>query len=137
MKKIISILICCLALTCSAVAAQAETEEEVQEKLMVFARDYLEDCTMRLRPNRSAPSISERDGKYVATFIELDLNSIQTELLHAQSNAFSYLAKLMYVEHTYEAVGETQDEALTADYQRTRSRRLTEIPRYSRGTWHN
>ena len=78
-----------------------------------------------------------RDGRMVATYIEIDPASVEIEVFPTKDKHFTYMAKLMYVEHTYESVGNTQEEALQGAYKRVKSRRLTELPRYAQGKWQN
>lgn len=119
------------------VAHAGESTAQIQAKLDSFASGYLQTCSAQLRPTRSEPQLTNRNGKIVSTYIEIDPTSAKTELMPSQGKAFSHMAKLSYLEHTYEAVGDTPEAAANGVYMRIKSRRLTELPRYAQGVWKN
>lgn len=136
----------CCALVCAAPAAQAksarasvsaEDPAQLKAKLDSFVADYVTRCNTSVNACRTKPVVAPRDGMMVATYIEIDPASVESEVFPSQSKQFPYMAKLMYVEHTYESVGNTRDEALQGVYKRVKSRRLTELPRYVQGKWQN
>ena len=119
-------------------AASAEGSVEIMAKLEVFANSYLLSCNQHIRPSKTNPAIDTRNGKIVLTYIEYDTSSMEAELVPSTNSAFSYLARMQYIEHTYEAVGDTEEAARAASYVRIRTRRLTELPRYSASNgWQN
>lgn len=136
----------CAALLCTAPAAQAKSAKkavpaeditQVKAKLDSFVAEYVERCNTTVNACRTKPSLAARDGMIVATYIEIDPASVQIELFPAQSQHFSYIAQLKYVEHIYESTGNTEEEALQGVYKRVKTRRLTELPRYAGGKWQN
>ena len=136
----------CGALLCAAPAAQAKTARaavpaedsaQVKAKLDSFVSEYVQRCNTNVNSCRTKPTVAPRDGRMVATYIEIDPTSVETEVFPAKDKHFTYMAKLMYVEHTYESVGNTREEALQGAYKRVKSRRLTELPRYAQGKWQN
>lgn len=139
---------CALSLLCMASLAQAAPSapaahstsdlELLQAKLDAYAAKYLEGCNFSIRPCKTDPVITTRpDGKVTATYMEIDPVSLTTEIFPTNSKDFPYMAKLVYLEHTYQAVANTREEALVGAFQRIKSRRLTELPRYVRGEWLN
>lgn len=133
----------CGALLCSSPAVGAKTAKpaedfaQVKAKLDSFVSDYVQRCNTSVNSCRTKPSVTPRDGKMVASYIEIDPTSVEIEVFPSQSKHFTYMAKLKYVEHTYESVGNTREEALQGVYKRVKSRRLTELPRYAQGKWQN
>lgn len=136
----------CGALLCAAPAAQAksaraavpaEDPAQVKTKLDGFIAEYVQRCNTSVNSCRTKPTVVPRDGRMVATYIEIDPASVEAEVFPAKDKHFTYMAKLTYVEHTYESVGNTQEEALQGAYKRVKSRRLTELPRYAKGAWQN
>ncbi len=118
-------------------APKAETFDDVRLKLETFAARHLQTCNAQMRPSHNVPEIFDRNGQKVARYVELDLQSLTTEISQTDNKTFAYLGKVIYIEHTYEAVGATPEEAKNGQYQRVRSRRLTELPRYVKGAWVN
>ena len=136
----------CGALLWAAPAAQAKTARasvpaedaaQVKAKLDSFVAEYVQRCNTSVNSCRTKPTVVPRDGRMVATYIEIDPASVEIEVFPTKDKHFTYMAKLMYVEHTYESVGNTQEEALQGAYKRVKSRRLSELPRYAQGKWQN
>lgn len=115
----------------------AEDPAVVQAKLDAFVSRYLDGCNVNSASCRTKPIVAPRDGKMVASFIEIDPRSVQVEMYPSPSKQFAYMAKMTYVEHFYESVGSTAEEALNGVFKRVKSRRLTELPRYAQGKWQN
>ena len=147
MLKLWTAAVLCASLFCAAPYAEArsahaavvkrEDPAQIQAKLDSFVTDYLARCNTRVSACKTKPALAKRDGRIVATYIEIDLTSVETEFFPTQDKNFPYMARLSYLEHTYEAVGSTEEEALSGAYKRVKSRRLTELPRYAKGEWHN
>ncbi len=136
----------CGALLCAAPAARAksagaavpaEVPAQVKAKLDSFVAEYVQRCNTSVNSCRTKPTVVPRDGKMVATYIEIDPASVETEIFPTKNKHFTYMAKLRYVEHIYESVGNTREEALQGAYKRVKSRRLTELPRYAQDKWLN
>lgn len=125
------------AKTAARPAAKHEEPAQIQAKLEAFIAEYLNRCNTSVSACKTKPAVAPRDGKMVATYIEIDPASVETEMFPTQDKHFAYMAKLRYVEHVYESVGNTQDEALSGAFKRVKSRRLTELPRYAQGKWQN
>ncbi len=134
------LLACCFLLPASPSFAASAKEDDVtiQAKLDEFAQEFFTRANRNIRPCKSEPAVHKRDdGKYVAAYIELDEKSLATQLIPSEQKQFSHIAKLMYVECYYESEGATKDEALSGSFKRVKVRRLTELPRYEKGTWTN
>lgn len=109
----------------------------VEAKLIDFIEDYLEDCNINATACRTKPVVQPREGKMVAHYFEMDLKSLKTEVYPSPTPEFTYIAQISYVEHIFESEGATKEEALAGKYKRVKSRKLTELPRYIKGKWHN
>jgi hypothetical protein len=109
--------------------------DEVRAQLDDFVASYIRMNNLEVRPSRDDPDVTTRDGQTVVRYIEFVPDS--SEILPSRSGAFSYLARMTYIEHTYEAVGATREDALSGFHSRVLSRRFTEFPHYSRGQWSN
>lgn len=119
------------------VAAVQKSEAEIQIELNEFVLAYVDKANKRLSVNRSKPRVTRSGGKYVATFTEIDRESVTAELRPSRSKHFQYVARLRYHEMTYQSVGKTRKAALKGPWTCTNVRRLTEMPRYVKGKWAN
>lgn len=150
MKKLAAVLlafaVCAGGLYSGVCPAEAKTSkvaetkaqkdlETARGKLDAFISKHVERCNLAVRPCKTQPSISKRDGKIVASYISLDPASISTEVLPSESRHFQYIARVKYVENHFESVAATKEEALKGPFHRVKSRRLTEIARYAKGAW--
>lgn len=126
----------CFAVTAEAkTAPKVEDPAKVQAQLDSFTSTYIKRSCANVRPSKNTPSVSLRDGKQVATYVELDESSVKTELIASNQSTFSYMAKIIYLEHVYECSAATPEEAIAGPYRKVKSRRLTELPRYAKGKW--
>lgn len=124
----------------SAPVAKAQQEDivTIQAKLDAFAKDFVDRASIYVRPSRSEPQVEKQSAKLVvARYVEIDPSTLRTELIASQQVDFTYIAKLIYVEHIYECQAASPKEALAGPFQRVKSRRLTELPRYMKGKWVN
>ena len=150
MKKLVVFLLALSVFACGAYsnvgsaeakttkAAEAKAQKDLEtarSRLDAFLKKHVDRCNLAVRPCKTQPSISKRDGKVVASYISLDPSSISTEVLPSESRHFQYIARVKYVENHFESVAATREEALKGPFHRVKSRRLTEIARYVKGQW--
>ena len=115
--------------------ASGEEIAKVRTQLDEFVAAYITMNNLSVRPSRDHPDVTTRNGQVVVSYIEFVSDS--SEILPSSSREFAYLARMTYIEHTYEAVGSSMEDALAGYHARVRSRRLTEFPHYGRGQWRN
>ncbi len=118
-------------------AEAKKSEAQIQAELDSFVLHYVEKANKRMTVNRNKPRVIREGGKFVASFTEIEPDSVNAELRHSRSKHFQYVARLRYQEVTYESEGRTRKEALKGPWRVVKMRRLTEMPRYAKGKWEN
>lgn len=130
------VLVCGLLLA-SPCSSFAVNESKIQADLNTFARQYVSSANKRMSVNRVRPQVVKRGAMYVATFTEIDLQTISTQMRKSNSKHFDYVATLSYNELTFESAGKTRKEATSGQFRCVKVRKLTELPRYVKGKWEN
>jgi len=115
----------------------AGKEIRIQKDLDSFIKSYVTASNKRMSVNKNRPKVFKRDGKYVATYTEIDPQSARAVMKKSKSRHFEYVARLRYEEHTYESVADTRKAAVKGTFRCIKIRKLTELPRYVRGKWEN
>ena len=130
-------VLACGLLLASPCSSFAVNESKIQADLNTFARQYVSSANKRMSVNRARPQIVKRGGMYVATFTEIDMQTITTQMSKSNSKHFDYVATLSYNELTFESAGKTRTEATSGQFRCVKVRKLTELPRYVKGKWEN
>jgi len=125
-----------LALDPGAALAK-KSEAQIQAELDRFVIGYVEKANKRMTINRAKPRVVREGSKFVASFTEIERESVNAELRPSRSKHFQYVARLRYQEVTYESEGKTRKAALKGPWRVVKMRRLTEMPRYVKGKWEN
>ncbi|WP_295638759.1 hypothetical protein [uncultured Mailhella sp.] len=123
-----------VAAPCSSFAAN---ESKIQTDLNTFAHQYVKSANKRMTVNRARPQVVKRGSTYVATFTEIDQETVTAQMRKSNSKHFEYVATLSYNELTFESVGKTRKEATSGQFRCVKVRKLTELPRYVKGKWEN
>lgn len=129
--------VCCMLAGNPCLADAAVSESQVQADLVSFVDIYVSRTNQSMTVNKARPKVFKRNGKYVATYTEIDPRSASAKMKKSNSKHFEYVATLRYEERTYESVGATQKDARRGKFQCVKVRRLTELPRYVKGKWEN
>ena len=125
-----------LALDPGAALAK-KSEAQIQAELDRFVISYVEKANKRMTVNRQKPRVEKRQGLFVATFTEIDRESVTAKVHKSRSKHFDYVAQLRYHELTWQSTGKTRKAALKGPWQCIKVRRLIEMPRYMKGKWEN
>lgn len=115
--------------------AQAETTLEVKAKLDAFARAHVNRCNATLVPCRTAMSVKQENGRYVARYLEVDPDTLTTEIYASKSPGCQYVGHIVYLEKVYESIGKTKNEAQNGAFKPIKARRIRELTRYDKGAW--
>lgn len=115
--------------------AQAETTLEVKAKLDAFAREHTRKANLTLVPGRSSMSVKKENGLFVARFLEVDIDTMTTEIYSSNTPGCQYVGHIVYLEKTYECTGKNKVEAQQGDFKAVKARRIRELTRYDRGAW--
>ncbi|MBQ9106095.1 MAG: hypothetical protein IJY48_08245, partial [Mailhella sp.] len=114
-------------------ALAKKSEAQIQAELDSFVMSYVEKANKRMTVNRAKPRVVRDGNKFVASFTEIERESVSAELRQSRSKHFQYVARLRYQEVTYESEGKTRKAALKGPWRVVNMRRLTEMPRYVKG----
>lgn len=115
----------------------AANESKIKADLDTFAHQYITKANKRMTVNRARPQVVKRGSQYVATFTEIDQQTVTAQMRKSNSKHFEYVARLSYNELTFESVGTTRKEATSGQFRCVKVRKLTELPRYVKGKWEN
>lgn len=131
-------LVLALAVVCSPCDAVAKkSEAQVQAELDKFVLSYVDKANKRMTVNRQKPRVVKQKGMFVATFTEIDRESVTARVHKSRSKHFEYVAQLRYHELTWQSTGKTRKAALKGPWECIKVRRLIEMPRYAKGKWEN
>ncbi|WP_418765613.1 hypothetical protein [Mailhella sp.] len=135
-KSCLGVVFCglLLAMPCDAFAVN---ESKIQADLDAFAHQYVRSANKRMTVNRARPQVIKRGAMYVATFTEIDQQTVTAQMRKSNSKHFDYVATLCYNELTFESLGKTRKEAASGQFRCVKVRKLTELPRYVKGKWEN
>lgn len=138
MRTCMMSLALCLAVVLSPCEGMAKkSEQQVQAELDKFVLSYVDKANKRMTVNRQKPRVEKRQGLFVATFTEIDRESVTAKVHKSRSKHFDYVAQLRYHELTWQSTGKTRKAALKGPWQCIKVRRLIEMPRYMKGKWEN
>lgn len=131
-----------LALSLAVVFAPCDSmakksEQQVQAELDKFVLSYVDKANKRMTVNRQKPRVVKQNGKFIATFTEIDRESVSAQVHKSRSKHFEYVAQLRYHELTWKSVGKSRKAALNGPWECIKVRRLIEMPRYVKGKWEN
>lgn len=119
------------------VVAAPETTLEVKAKLDTFAVEHALRANATLKPRRSSVDVihDKKTKEYTARFLEVDLNTLTTEIYPGTAKGALYVGHVVYLEKVYECLGRSRDVALAGPYKLIKARRIREITRYDEGKW--
>ncbi len=131
-KNVMRFMIGCALVLMAApsYALAAESKESVLKKLELYAKDHVSYAAEHVVPSKKDKAVRHHGGnKYVASYVEIDSQNIQTEL---RTNNNSYVGIIKYQELLYECQGTSKEAALSAPCSKVRTRRMTEILGYDK-----
>ncbi|MEG1610063.1 MAG: hypothetical protein RR317_02650 [Bilophila sp.] len=112
-----------------------EATMAVKAQLDAFAQKHVSRANATLKPNRTLPAVTKEKGVYVARYLEIDVDTLTTEIYPSTAPGCSYVGHVVYLEKVYESTGNTKMQAETGTFKHVRARRIREITRYSKGAW--
>lgn len=112
-----------------------ENMDTAKDKLTAFANEHVQRANTTLRPNRVHPEVQKKGDMYVATFQEVDVTSLKTEIYESNTPGCVYVGHVVYTERQYEGAADNRKEALNADFKQVKTRRVRELTRYTGGKW--
>lgn len=112
-----------------------EATMAVKAQLDNFALSHVKRANATIKPNRSRAEVNKEKGMYVARYLEVDADTLTTEIYPSTGQGSTYIGHVVYLEKTYESIGDTKMQAESGTFKQTRARRIREITRYSKGAW--
>lgn len=112
-----------------------EATMAVKAELDNFAQTHVRRANATIKPNRSKAEVNKEKGVYVARYLEVDPDTLTTEIYPSTGQGSTYIGHVVYLEKTYECIGDTKMQAENGTFKQTRARRIREITRYSKGAW--
>jgi murein DD-endopeptidase MepM/ murein hydrolase activator NlpD len=111
--------------------------EKVKLELANVGKTLVNNAAKTIMPNVKAKAVAPGDsGGYVASYMAVDTTDIRTEVIPSAEPG-KYVGSIRYVENQYECPGKSKADALQAECQVVRSRRINELIRYEKGKWHH
>ena len=118
------------------ITAPEGAPETVKSSFASVAYTHVRNAAKHIMPNiRSKAVVPAADGGFIASYAEVDTESLRGEILPSQEKD-KYIGSIRYAEHQYECLAKTKDEARHAACSRVKSRRMNELIRYEKGKWH-
>ncbi|ABB38485.1 hypothetical protein Dde_1688 [Oleidesulfovibrio alaskensis G20] len=106
----------------------------VAAKLAAFASSKMQAICANIKPSPDAKELVQENGEYVARYLLVNTDNMTTKVKRSASSG-KYVGIIRYHELVFEARGKTPSEALGGKFDMVKMRRITEIVRYSKGTW--
>ena len=113
-----------------------ETPQQIEVKLIAFAKTHLARANSTLRPNKANPEVRARESGFVATYLEVDESSLATEMTPSNTPGCLYVGHVIYHERVFESVAVSKGDATKGPYNHVKTRRVLELTRYDSGKWH-
>lgn len=109
--------------------------EKALTQLNEFAERRLQSICKFIRPCIDQKDVVQTGDEYIARYLAVDLENVNTEITVAQGSGAKYIGSVIYFEQIYESRGPTKEEALAGEFELVRMRHVTELFRYNRGKW--
>ena len=122
----------------AAAKAKASGKENsaVKADLDKTARDLVSRAGRTVVPNKAKPTIRKQGKQYVATYVDVDMNSIHTGMRAGQTKSTPYIGIIEYIENTYECKGATRAAARAyTDCRAVKTRNMKELIRHDGKKW--
>jgi hypothetical protein len=118
-------------------APNPSAEDQVQQKLDVFARQTISSINRAVLPSASKKEVVQNaDGTFTARYIEVDPSTIVTSYRTPEDNkSVAYIGYMDYVEIEYVCTAKDRKDALSGPFTVRRRAPLTELIKYVRGKW--
>lgn len=83
-------------------------------------------------PSKSQKEVRKVGKEYVATYVEVDTASLNTEV---RKGSRGYVGFIRYSEHVYQCRGASRSAALAGPFEKIQTRNLNEMIRYDGKKW--
>ena len=107
----------------------------VEERFAAFAKRWVENCQRNFTHNAGKREIRAEQGGVVVRYTAIDERSVAWRLKTTSSENSPYVGILTYHRTDLESRGKDRKEAEAKEFTVTRAVKVTEIFRYSNGSW--
>ena len=116
--------------------SSADTPERLQQDLDSFAKKCVISMNSQLRPGLHTKEVAPHpNGGYVARYMVVDADSLQTSYNPAENKYVQYVGKMIYHEVEYSSTGTTKEQALAGPFNEVNRVPVTELIKYMKGKW--
>ena len=116
--------------------ASGKQSSAVKAALDKTAQDLVSRASRTVVTNKAKPTVRKQGKQYVATYVDVDMNSIHTGMRAGQTKTTPYIGIIEYIENTYECKGATSAAARAyTDCQAVKTRNMKELIRYDGRKW--
>ncbi|MFV0423252.1 hypothetical protein [Oleidesulfovibrio sp.] len=142
MKFVLGLALCLTMLAGNAFAGQDSSTTHVPlspnpavaAKLIAFADSKLKSISANIKPSVHSKEIVQENGEYIARYLSINTENLTTRVKQSAASG-RYIGIIKYHEMVYEARGKTPSEAMSGQFDIVKARRVTEIVRYTKGSW--
>lgn len=115
-------------------SANLKGEARIRADLEVTGQQLVGRAARTVMPSKASRSVRKVGKEYVASYIEVDQNSVSTDMRPGSKG--QYVGFVRYSEYEYECRAATRQEALSTNQcERIRTRNLNELIRYDGKKW--
>lgn len=111
----------------------AKNEAQIKAELDATGKKLAGQSARTLLPNKAKPEYKQAGGEWIASYIDVDPNSVTTEMRPGANG--SYVGVIHYQEKFMECRGATKQAALNGSCKQVRARNLSELIRYNGKVW--
>ncbi len=135
LKSSVALCVALVLLTafCALPVHVQAAEAAIEKQLQAIAKKLVRDAAQNVLPKKTQKAVTQEGATFEARYIEIDENSISTELHKGNGN--DRVGSIQYKELHYVCVGATKAQALAAPCSLERTRKMTEIVAYTKGKW--
>ena len=117
----------------AAVGNAARPDDKIQADLDATGRQLVAQAARNVQPSKSAKQVRKVGGTYVATYTEVDTNSMTTSVNVSPTG--NYVGFVRYQEVVYECRGKSKSAALSAPCEAVKTRRVNEMLSHNGKKW--
>jgi hypothetical protein len=105
----------------------------IEERFAAFANTWVESCQRSYTHNAKKKDVCTEQGSVIVRYTAIEPTSVSWRIRATSSKDSPYVGILTYHRNDMESRGRSEAEA--KDFIVTRAVKVTEIFRYSKGTW--
>lgn len=108
------------------------SQSKLEADLYKTGQSLVGRASRTVMPSKSQKEVRKVGKEYVATYVEVDTASLNTEV---RKGSRGYVGFIRYNEHVYECRGASRSAALAGPFEKIKTRSLNEMIRYDGKKW--